>query len=439
MLLQGTYTQIVRRFRMLFNSTMPIKNSWFFHISSLFFLLVVIFSGTFYIVSTVLNKTPNEVKSVVTEQIDRISKEAQLQSLAHLISYYDIVLTESARNYAFTGDLKWKQDYIASEPILQNYIEEALKTGTVEDQDLFAEINEANTILTALEYESFALVEAGNQEEAISSLASEEYLLQKEQYRSALEFFEDSHAQTFANSTLNATRYINESVAKTEASFAQQKNLFTLLVFTILSLFGITGTIVMSYQLSPIQKITNQAKMLTKGEWNKRLDLKEMGSFSGLANSLNEVARQVEQQTLGLQSELTSSQSKLSSTKSQLLQEQEVFEQVFKYSSIGMALVSKEGAFLEVNKSLLTMLGYTEEELKTKSFQDITHPDDLNQDLEYVQEMLDGKRQTYTMKKRYIKKDGSILPIRLTVSMALTAENQPSFFISQIQDLSEPS
>lgn len=119
----------------------------------------------------------------------------------------------------------------------------------------------------------------------------------------------------------------------------------------------------------------------------------------------------------------------------QLSLSQRQFESAFEFAAIGMALVAPDGRWLKVNRSLCELTGYEEEELLRLRFQDITHPDDLEADLEYVRQMLEGRIRTYQMEKRYIRKDGRIVWILLSVSLVRDASGQPLFFISQIQDI----
>lgn len=111
------------------------------------------------------------------------------------------------------------------------------------------------------------------------------------------------------------------------------------------------------------------------------------------------------------------------------------FKGAFETSAVGMALISPEGTFLEANKALQDFLGYTEKELKTKTFQEVTHDDDLQEDLKFVEEMLEGVRESYRMEKRYIKKDGSVVYAQLSVSMVRNASGKVMYFVSQIQDI----
>jgi PAS domain S-box-containing protein len=112
-----------------------------------------------------------------------------------------------------------------------------------------------------------------------------------------------------------------------------------------------------------------------------------------------------------------------------------LFQSAFEFAAIGMALVSPEGKWLRVNRSVCQITGYSEKELLQRTFQDITHPDDLELDLENVRKMLAGEIETYQMEKRYYRKDGEIVWVLLSVSLVRTKSGEPLFFISQIQDI----
>ncbi len=119
----------------------------------------------------------------------------------------------------------------------------------------------------------------------------------------------------------------------------------------------------------------------------------------------------------------------------ELSKSETLFRKTFEHSSIGMALVSLEGQWLRVNGAVCRFLEYDEEELKKLSFQDITHADDLNLDLELLQECLDGKREYYQMEKRYLTKSGQSVWALLAVSLVRTEEGEPLHFISQITNI----
>jgi PAS domain S-box-containing protein len=119
-----------------------------------------------------------------------------------------------------------------------------------------------------------------------------------------------------------------------------------------------------------------------------------------------------------------------------LKESEQRFYEAFEYAAIGMALVALDGHWLKVNRSLCQITGYSEEELLNTNFQTITHPDDLDADLDYLRQIFLGKLHYYQMEKRYIHKQGHTVWILLSVSCVRDAEGHPLYFISQIQDIS---
>jgi PAS domain S-box-containing protein len=120
---------------------------------------------------------------------------------------------------------------------------------------------------------------------------------------------------------------------------------------------------------------------------------------------------------------------------SALRESEERFRGAFDGASIGMALVSPQGRFLEVNRALCSILGYTEGELLAKTFQDLTHPDDLGVDRDLVRQLLANEITTYQVEKRYLCKDGRVAWVRVTVSLVHDAKGDPLYFVFQMQDI----
>ncbi len=124
-------------------------------------------------------------------------------------------------------------------------------------------------------------------------------------------------------------------------------------------------------------------------------------------------------------------------TETELREARERFERAFEDAPIGMALIGIEGRWLRVNHRVCEITGYAAEELLGRTFQEITHPDDLEADLEHVQALLEGQIREYQMEKRYIRADGSEVWIMLSVSLVRDAGGDPLHFIAQIEDISE--
>ncbi len=107
----------------------------------------------------------------------------------------------------------------------------------------------------------------------------------------------------------------------------------------------------------------------------------------------------------------------------------------FEQAAVGICHVAPDGHFLRVNQKFCDIIGYSRDELLDKTFHDITHPDDLDADLGNANQVLADKISTYTMEKRYFRKDGSTIWINLTVSLVRHPSGAPNYFISVIEDI----
>ena len=111
------------------------------------------------------------------------------------------------------------------------------------------------------------------------------------------------------------------------------------------------------------------------------------------------------------------------------------FRATFEQAAVGIAHVGLDGRWIRVNERLLEVTGYSREEMEARTFQDITHPDDLETDLAHMRELLDGVAPTYTMEKRYIRKDGGVVWVILAATLVRDEMGDPSYFIAVIKDI----
>ncbi len=125
----------------------------------------------------------------------------------------------------------------------------------------------------------------------------------------------------------------------------------------------------------------------------------------------------------------------LTEQEAQLKLQQERFHKAFDYSGIGMAIVHPDGHMLRANKALCEILGFSAEQLARMTFMDITHPDDLNEDLLLLEKLAAGHVDSYEMDKRYYHADGHIVWVHLTVTMVPHDDGSPRYYIGQIQDI----
>ncbi len=117
------------------------------------------------------------------------------------------------------------------------------------------------------------------------------------------------------------------------------------------------------------------------------------------------------------------------------------FRNTFEQAAVGIAHVGFDGRWLRVNRRLCDIVGYSHEELLTRTFQDITHPDDLEADLSQMRRVLAGEIATYSMEKRYFHKGGAVVWVNLTISLVREDRGDeagaPAYFIAVVQDISD--
>ena len=111
------------------------------------------------------------------------------------------------------------------------------------------------------------------------------------------------------------------------------------------------------------------------------------------------------------------------------------YRDLFEHMSIGITICRPDGKFIDVNQAYCKITGYTQEELKTMSFQQITYPNDLMTDLYYLQLLNEGKINNYSIEKRYIRKNHQIIWVKLFISSIPDENNLPISFIASVENI----
>ena len=121
----------------------------------------------------------------------------------------------------------------------------------------------------------------------------------------------------------------------------------------------------------------------------------------------------------------------------ELSQSESRFRAFFEQAAVGIAHVALDGRFLRLNQKFCDIVGYAQDEMMSKSFQDISRPDDLGADLDLLGRLLDGQEDTYSIEKRYCRKDSSLVWVNLTVKIVRNEDSTPAWFVSVIEDISD--
>ncbi|UCE64432.1 MAG: PAS domain S-box protein, partial [Nitrospirota bacterium] len=114
------------------------------------------------------------------------------------------------------------------------------------------------------------------------------------------------------------------------------------------------------------------------------------------------------------------------------------FRAIFDQAPTGIAIIdSISGKFKNINKKYCDIVGYSQEQMLDRSFQDITHPEDLQADLDNMKKLLEGKIDTFQMEKRYFRKDGEIIWVNLTCVPLWFGTTDPRLHIAMVEDITE--
>ncbi len=116
---------------------------------------------------------------------------------------------------------------------------------------------------------------------------------------------------------------------------------------------------------------------------------------------------------------------------------EERFRTTFENAGVGICHTSTDGRLLRFNKQFCRITGYTTDELYRLKFEDISHPQDIEENLSQLQRLLSGESESFTIEKRYFRKDMSAIWVSVTVSLVKTISNEPDYFIAVVEDISE--
>jgi len=136
-----------------------------------------------------------------------------------------------------------------------------------------------------------------------------------------------------------------------------------------------------------------------------------------------------------LRETLLLARSQLSQADELLVESEERYRSVFELASVGIAIVAPNGTWQSVNEPLCRIVGYSAAELLKMTFQDITHPEDLDDDLDLVRKLASGELDAYHLEKRYVHREGHAVWIKLSVSKKLSAQGELEYFIAVIRDI----
>jgi len=251
----------------------------------------------------------------IPEKIQEINSSSELDHHTQLIRYYDEVLTQSARNYAFTQDKFWADRYMEYEPLLDAEINHAIADGDEIITQLFKDVDVANKNLVSMEYQSIELVNQGNFQDAINILQSQKYSDDKTLYEQALRTYIENKGIAYLDTLTTSTVEIKKSVEDVSKSIFSALVILsivtpivigTLIAFGITISHSVTNTIhktekaksefisMITHELkTPLQPIHGYTHMLEEEELGS-LNEKQLNAIKEISSSSTELLHLIE-------------------------------------------------------------------------------------------------------------------------------------------------
>ena len=260
-----------------------------------------------------LNKIARPLDNDIPESVKAISRASHLDRSAQLVRYYDEVLTQSARNYAFTQDKRWERRYRNVEGKLDEIIKEVIERANEEDKEIFSSVHKANLALVKMEYESIKLVNNGQAELAVRILESSKYWNQKEIYKQGLINYVHRRGDEYDETLLASTETIG--LVTKQAQYLTRTGTLLVSIFAVVALMLTAGISIFISRCidAPFAKLKGAIAEIGKGDLDTRIEIKSNDEIGELAQSLNDMTvklkeshgnpdQRVEQQTTELSS-----------------------------------------------------------------------------------------------------------------------------------------
>lgn len=226
----------------------------------------------------------------IPQAINNLTNSAELNSTSQYIQYYDEVLTQSARNYAFTGDAFWKIRYNNAVPKLDEKIAEAMSKGTAEDKEIFESISIANQALITMETAAIDLVDQNKRIQAQDILNSTNYAKQKDVYQNGLESYVNNRGESYNDTLSVSNKAIEDSIRASQANIKTNGWITLLISFFCVAAGFTVYFFTRTYIFKPLEKVSKATEEIAKGNLTYEIASNKNDEIGKLADSFDKMA-----------------------------------------------------------------------------------------------------------------------------------------------------
>ncbi len=255
-----------------------------------------------------------KIENDIFINLQDVKTASHLNNLAIHMKYYDEVLTQAARNYAFTGNEKWSNLYFDTEPELDRIIKEAISIGDEQESLIFTNIGDVNSALVDLEHKAIQLRMEGKTEQAITLLESQEYWQHKDMYKSTLERYAKNKGFEYDNAYDMSTANLENSVHDVGLVLAEAKSLLYVGIPIVLLIAILLSYYIFKSIARPINQLKQTVEKISGGNYDVEFPKNRTDEIGDLAKRMESMVRSF-RAALETELQLTLAQEKLKTEK----------------------------------------------------------------------------------------------------------------------------
>jgi len=389
-------------------------------------VLMIILIG--YVSYLQLSEISRPLSGEIPQSIEIVKNTSRLDSLAQFIRYYDEVLTQSARNYAFTQDKKWEERYRGVEPDLDAIIKEAIEEGDDIEKEFFSSVDAANKALVVMEYSAIDYVSNGQPADAIKILDSKEYWDQKKIYSDGLIDYISRRGAEYDQALLASTSVIESSTERTRnlLEYAQFMNVSLIIAALIIAM--LVGFLISNSIVRPLTKIRDFANRISRGDLGEQIEIRSKdeigelaGAFDDMRYSLKMVIDEYEKKKSkeDVVQMLADTTKEVEHVQKEMKDKERFFRSLIEHSWDGIILTDAKTRIIYASPSIKRILGYSPKELIGQDGMMRVYKGDLKMVTKLSEKLLATPGLTVTAKLRYKHKDGSWVWLESTATNLL--------------------
>ncbi len=356
----------------------------------------------------------------IPQGLREIEQTSYLDGLAQKIQDYEQILNESVRNYARTGNRKWRYRYFDMEPKLEKVIREALQKGDDEDKEIFNEIYSAKALFADTEYESIKEMDNGNKVLAIELIESTVYWQFKEAYREKLRDYAERRGKKMGETLVVTSARVDSIVENTQHLVNGSIRFLTTVSVVAVVLAVFIGIFISRSISKPLRVLQAGAQIVGKGRLEYHIKVNSHDEVGDLADSFNEMTRKLQDSYSGLEEKVRIKTQDLQIALGKIEAEKVQYEALLASIGDGMVAIDQDGKIIMLNKQAGEMLGYEKDEILDKTFDKaIVSENEKGEIVNYIKRpatlaLATGKRISST--SYYRTKNGERFPVATTVS-----------------------